>query len=51
MMNFFDLTLYLVARITTTLVSSPGIIGCFQKVNFQGFTLVTVKPPNSGHPK
>ena len=51
MMNFLAWTLYLVAGITMTLVSSRGIIGCFRKVNFQGFTLVTVKPPNSGHPK
>ena len=39
-MKFLALTLYLVARITLTLISSPAIIGCFRKVNFQGFNLV-----------
>ena len=39
-MKFLALTLHLVARITLTLISSPAIIGCFQKVNFQGFNLV-----------
>ena len=34
------LALTLVARITLTLISSPAIIGCFRKVNFQGFNLV-----------
>ena len=40
MMKFFALTLYLLARITLTLISSSSIIGCFQNVNFQGFNLV-----------
>ena len=40
MMKFLALTLYLVVRITLTLISSPAIIGCFRKVNFQGFNLV-----------
>ena len=34
------LTLYLLARITLTLTSSPAIIGCFRKFNFLGFNLV-----------
>ena len=40
MMKFLVLTLYLVARITLTLISSCAIIGYFWKVNFQGFNLV-----------
>ena len=40
MMKFLALTLYLVVRITLTLISSPAIIGCFRKINFQGFNLV-----------
>ena len=40
MMKILALTLYLLARITLTLISSPAIIGCFRKVNFQGFNLV-----------
>ena len=40
MMKFFALTLYLLASITLTLISSSSIIGCFQNVNFQGFNLV-----------
>ena len=40
MMKFLALTLYLSAGITLTLISSPAIIGCFRKVNFQGFNLV-----------
>ena len=40
-MKFWDLTLYLLARITLTLVSSPGIIISFRKVGFQGFIWVT----------
>ena len=40
-MRFLALTLYLMARITLTLISSLTIIGCFRKVNFQGFNLVT----------
>ena len=40
MMRFLALTLYLVAIITLTLISSPAIIGCFRKVNFQGINLV-----------
>ena len=40
-MRFLALTLYLMARITLILISSLTIIGCFRKVNFQGFNLVT----------
>ena len=40
MMKFLALTLYLLARITLTLISSSAIIGCFQKLNFQGFNLI-----------
>ena len=40
MMKFFALTVYLLARITLTLIPSSAIIGCFKKVNFQGFNLV-----------
>ena len=40
MMKFLALTLYLLARITLTLISSSAITVCFQKVNFQGFNLV-----------
>ena len=40
MMKFLALTLYLLARITLTLISSPAIIGCFREVNFQGFNLI-----------
>ena len=36
MMKFLALTLYMVARLTLTLISSPAIIGCFRKVSFQG---------------
>ena len=39
-MKFLALTMYLLARITLTLISSPAIFGCFRKVNFQGFNLV-----------
>ena len=39
-MKFLALTLYLLARITLTLISSTAIIGYFQKLNFQGFNLV-----------
>ena len=39
-MKFLALTLYLLAIITLTLISSSAIIGCFQKFNFQGFNLV-----------
>ena len=39
-MKFLALTLYLCARIISTLISSSAIIGCFRKVNFQGFNLV-----------
>ena len=42
-MKFLALTLYLLARITLTLISSSAITGCFQKVNFQGFNLVILK--------
>ena len=34
MMKFLALTLYLLARITLTLISSSAIFGCFKKVNF-----------------
>ena len=40
MMKFLALTLYLVVRIALTLISTPVIIGCFQKINFEGFNLV-----------
>ena len=40
MMKFLALTLYLLVRITRTLISSSAIIGYFKKVNFQGFNLV-----------
>ena len=40
MMKFLALTSYLLARITLALISSFAIIGCFQKVKFQGFILV-----------
>ena len=36
-MKFLSLNLHLLARITLTLIPSSAIIGCFQKVNFQGF--------------
>ena len=36
-----DRTLYLLARITLTLISSLAFIGCFRKVNFQGINIVT----------
>ena len=39
-MKLLALTLYLLARITLTLISSPVIIGCFRKVSFQGFNLI-----------
>ena len=40
MMKFLALILYLVVRITLTLISSPAMIGCFRKINCQGFNLV-----------
>ena len=40
MMKLLALTLYLLARITLTLISLSVITGCFQKVKFQGFNLV-----------
>ena len=40
MMKLLTLTLYLLARITLTLISSSAITGCFQKANFQEFNLV-----------
>ena len=43
MMKFLALTLYLLARIALTLISSFAIISCFQKDNFQGFNLVIRK--------
>ena len=33
--EFFTLTLYLLARITLTLISSAAFIGYFEKVNFE----------------
>ena len=39
MMKFLALTLYFLARITLTLITSFAITGCFQKVSFQGFNL------------
>ena len=39
MMKFLALILYSCARIISTLISSSAIIGCFRKVNFQGFNL------------
>ena len=38
-MKFLALTLYLLVRRTLTLISS-SIIGCLQKLNFQGFKLI-----------
>ena len=40
MMKFLALTLYLLVRITLTLISSSAIIGCFEKLSFQAFRLV-----------
>ena len=40
MMKFLALILYLLIRITKTLISSPTIIGCFQKVSSPGFNFV-----------
>ena len=40
MMKFLALNLYLLARITLILISSPAIIGSFGKLNFQGFNLI-----------
>ena len=40
MMKFLALTLYLLARITLTLILSSAITGFFQKLNFQEFNLV-----------
>ena len=39
--SFLALTLYLLARTTLTIISSPAITGCFKIVNFQGFNLDT----------
>ena len=39
-MKFLVLTLYLLARVTLTLISYSGIIVSVQKVNIQGFNLV-----------
>ena len=39
-MKLLALTLYLLARITLTLISSSAFIGCFQKLSCQGFNLV-----------
>ena len=43
MMKLLALTSHLLARITLTLISSVAIAGCFQKVNFQGFSLDILK--------
>ena len=40
MMRFLALALFLLARVTLTLISSIAIIGCFQKLNFRGFNIV-----------
>ena len=40
MMKLFALILYLLARITLTLISSSAITRCFQKFNIPGFNLV-----------
>ena len=40
MIKLLALTLYLLARITLTLISSFAILGCFWKVSFQGFNLI-----------
>ena len=40
MMKFLALTLYFLSRIKLASISSSAIIGSFQKVNFQGFSLV-----------
>ena len=40
MIKLLALTLYLLVRITMTLISSSAITGCFQKDHFQGFNLV-----------
>ena len=40
MMKFLGLTLYLLARVTLTLISCSAIIVCSKKVNFKGFSLV-----------
>ena len=40
MMKFLGLTLYLLARVTLTLISCSAIIGCSKKVNFKGLSLV-----------
>ena len=39
MVKFLALTLYLLARITLTLISYFAIISCFQRGNFKGFNL------------
>ena len=43
MMKLLVLTSHLLARITLTLISSFAIAGCFQEVNFQGFSLDILK--------
>ena len=43
MMKLLVLTSHLLARITLTLISSFAIAGCFQTVNFHGFSLVILK--------
>ena len=39
MMKFLALALYLLARITLTLILSSAAISCLQKVDFQEFNL------------
>ena len=39
-MNFLGFDFVFLASITLTLISSAAIIGCFRKINFQGFNLV-----------
>ena len=39
MMKFLALALYLLARITLTLILSSAVISCLQKVDFQEFNL------------
>ena len=40
LMKFLALFFYFLARIALTLISSPAIISCFRKVNFEKFNLV-----------
>ena len=41
-MKFLALTLYLLARITLTLISFSAIIGCFQKLNIERFNNLVI---------